>query len=316
MIEAVNLTKTFGDFVAVSNVSLNVAEGEVLALLGPNGAGKTTTVRILGSILKPTGGYARIAGYDTVKEAKAVRRVIGLLTEFPGLYLRMTGLDYLRFFGELQGMPADMIRQRSEELLRRFELWNAHDKQVGKYSKGMKQKLTLVRAMLHDPRVLFLDEPTSAMDPQSAKLVRDSIAGLRQGKRTIVICTHNLAEAEQLADRIAIIRQGQIIAQGAPQELRQRLLGDPLMEIRLAGSLNGLVDQLADRVNVVAAGQDWVRYTVPDPAEFNPRLLAELAQQHIPVVTLSEVPRGLEEIYLRIVETGQVVETIEPLPCF
>jgi ABC-2 type transport system ATP-binding protein len=306
MIEAVNLTKKFGEFVAVKDVHLNVAEGEVLALLGPNGAGKTTTVRILGSILKPTEGYARIAGYDTVKEAKAVRRVIGLLTEFPGLYLRMKGLDYLRFFGELQGMTVDMIQKRSEELLKRFELWADCDKQIGKYSKGMKQKLTLVRAMLHDPQVLFLDEPTSAMDPQSAKLVRDAIANLRQEKRTIIVCTHNLAEAEQLADRIAIIRQGQIIAQGTPSELKQRLLGDPLMEIRLAGSLNGLGDRLADRVNVVAAGEDWIRYTVPNPAEFNPCLLTELTQQNIPVVTLSEVPRGLEEIYLRIVETGQI----------
>jgi ABC-2 type transport system ATP-binding protein len=266
---------------------------------------------MLGSILRPTAGYARIAGHDTVKEAKAVRRLIGLLTEFPGLYMRMKGLDYLRFFGELQGMPADMIRNRSEELLRRFELWDAHDKQVGKYSKGMKQKLTLVRAMLHDPQVLFLDEPTSAMDPQSAKLVRDSIINLRQEKRTIVICTHNLAEAELLADRIAIVRQGQIIAQGTPLELKQRLLGDPLMEIRLADELNGLVDQLTGRARVVDVGQDWVRYTVPNPTEFNPCLLAELARQNIPVVTLREVPRGLEEIYLRIVETNQPLKEFD-----
>jgi ABC-2 type transport system ATP-binding protein len=123
MIEAVHLTKEFGDFVAVDQVCLNIAEGEVLALLGPNGAGKTTTVRMLASILSPTRGYARVAGYDTVTEAKKVRRVIGLLTEFPGLYLRMNGLDYLRFFGELQGMPLPAIRSRSEELLKRFELW-------------------------------------------------------------------------------------------------------------------------------------------------------------------------------------------------
>jgi ABC-2 type transport system ATP-binding protein len=222
-------------------------------------------------------------------------------------------LDYLRFFGELQGMTSDMIQKRSEELLKRFELWEVRDKQAGKYSKGMKQKLTLVRAMLHDPQVLFLDEPTSAMDPQSAKLVRDAIADLRREKRTIVICTHNLAEAEQLADRIAIVRQGEIIAQGTPLELKQRLLGDPLMEIRLAGSLNGLGDKLAGQVNVVAVGQDWIRYTVRNPAEFNPGLLTELAQQNVPVVTLSEVPRGLEEIYLRIVETGQInQESVDP----
>ena len=305
MIEAVNLTKQFGDFLAVSDVSLYVPEGEVLALLGPNGAGKTTTVRILGSILKPTSGYARVAGYDTIENPKAVRRLIGLLTEFPGLYLRMKGLDYLGFFGELQGMPAQAIRQRSEELLKRFELWNARDKQVGTYSKGMKQKLTLVRAMLHNPQVLFLDEPTAAMDPQSAKLVRDAIADLRRDHRTIILCTHNLAEAEQLADRIAIIRQGQIVAQGTPHELQLRLLGEPIMELRLAKPLNGLADQLANEVKVVAEGPDWVRYTVSNPVEFNPYLLNKLAGQNVPVVTLSEVPRGLEEIYLRIVEAGQ-----------
>jgi len=125
MIEAVELTKEFGEFIAVKDVSVNVPEGEVLAFLGPNGAGKTTTVRMLGSILKPTRGYARIAGYDTVKEPRAVRQAIGLLTEFPGLYMRMKGLDYLKFFGEMQGMSKDIIRSRSEELLQRFELWEA-----------------------------------------------------------------------------------------------------------------------------------------------------------------------------------------------
>ena len=308
MIEAVNLTKEFGEFTAVRDVGLQVPEGEVLALLGPNGAGKTTTVRMLGSILTPTRGWAKIAGFDTVKDAQAVRQVIGLLTEFPGLYMRMKGLDYLRFFGELQGMPGDIIRRRSEQLLKRFELWEAHDKQVGKYSKGMKQKLTLVRAMLHDPYVLFLDEPTSAMDPHSAKLVRDAIVELRREQRTIVLCTHNLAEAEQLADRIAIVRRGQIIAQGTPVELKKQLLGDPLMELRLAGPMNGLVNYLRDKVEVVTHGEDWVRYTVPDPLHFNPALLSELARQSTPVVTLSEIPRSLEEVYLQIVESDQKLE--------
>lgn len=308
MIEAVDLTKEFGEFTAVRDVCLSVPEGEVLALLGPNGAGKTTTVRMLGSILSPTRGWAKIAGFDTITDAQSVRQVVGLLTEFPGLYLRMKGLDYLRFFGELQGMPRDIIRSRSEQLLKRFELWDAHDKQVGKYSKGMKQKLTLVRAMLHDPQVLFLDEPTSAMDPHSAKLVRDAIADLRHERRTIVLCTHNLAEAEQLADRIAIVRRGQIIAQGTPVELKQQLLGDPLMELRLAGPMNGLVTYLQDRVNVVTHGENWVRYTVSNPSQFNPALLSELAQQSTPVVTLSEISRSLEEVYLQIVESDQKLE--------
>jgi ABC-2 type transport system ATP-binding protein len=176
----------------------------------------------------------------------------------------------------------------------------------------MKQKLTLVRAMIHDPLVLFLDEPTSAMDPHSAKLVRDAITDLRRENRTIVLCTHNLAEAEQLADRIAIIRQGKIIAQGTPPELKRRLLGDPLMEIRLAGPMNGLLGYLADKVDVVAHGSDWVRYTVADPAQFNPHLVAELARQNTPVITLSEISRSLEEVYLRIVEDQIDVDTLNP----
>ena len=310
MIEAVDLTKQFKDFTAVQNISIHVPEGEVLAFLGPNGAGKTTTVRMLGSILKPTRGFARVAGFDTVKDARSVRHVIGLLTEFPGLYQRMKGLEYLRFFGQLQGMTDHQIRLRGEELLRRFELWDAHNKQIGTYSKGMKQKLTLVRAMIHNPKVLFLDEPTSAMDPHSAKLVRDAITNLRSENHTVVLCTHNLAEAEQLSDRIAIIRRGQIIAQGTPQALKRQLLGDPLMELRLAGPMNGLVGFLDDKVNVINYGEDWVRYTVSDPTQFNPYLINELARQKTPVITLSEVSRSLEEVYLRIVESDQHVEDL------
>ncbi|MEM7346423.1 MAG: ABC transporter ATP-binding protein [Chloroflexota bacterium] len=308
MIEAVNLTKEFGEFTAVSDISLNVAEGEVLALLGPNGAGKTTTVRMLGSILKPTQGYARVAGYDTVQDARIIRGLIGVLTEFPGLYQRMKGVDYLRFFGELQGMSKADIEWNSERLLKRFTLWGDRNKRVGTYSKGMKQKLTLVRAMLHDPQVIFLDEPTSAMDPQSAKLVRDAILDLRQEKRTIIICTHNLVEAELLADRIAIVSQGRIIAQGTPTELKKQLLGDPLMEIKFAQSINGLASDMADRVNVVDHGDDWLRYTVPNPVEANPVLLTELVNRNVPIVTLQAVPRSLEEIYLRIVEQNDTSE--------
>ncbi|MDM8527967.1 ATP-binding cassette domain-containing protein [Anaerolineales bacterium HSG24] len=301
MIEAVNLAKEFGSFVAVRDISLQVEEGEVVALLGPNGAGKTTTVRMLSAILKPTRGYARVAGYDTVTDGKMVRHLIGVLTEFPGLYSRMRGINYLKFFGELQAMSADQIQQRSEKLLRRFELWDAHDRQIGKYSKGMKQKLTLVRAMLHDPNVLFLDEPTSAMDPQSAKLVRDSIMELRADKRTVILCTHNLNEAELLADRIAIVRQGEIVIEGTPAELKRRLLGHPLMELRTNNSINGIVGYLNEKTTVVEQGENWIRYTIAEPEQFNPTLLNELNRQQISVVTLSEIQRSLEDVYLSIV---------------
>ena len=301
MIEAAGLTKQFDEFVAVNSIDLSVREGEVLALLGPNGAGKTTTVRMLAAILKPTAGWARVAGYDTVRDARLVRQTIGLLTEFPGLYLRMRGLEYLDFFGQLQGLAPAQRMERSEQLLKRFELWEAGNQRTGEYSKGMRQKLALVRAMLHDPQVLFLDEPTSAMDPHSARLVRSAIVELRRDRRTIVLCTHNLTEAEQLADRIAIIRRGRIVALGTPGELKNRLLGDPVLELRLAQSLDGLLPELADLVTVETHGDNWLRYRTSTPEAVNPRLLQRLAERGTPVVTLSEVPRSLEDVYLRIV---------------
>ena len=302
MIHAENLTKQFDDFTAVKGINLDVPRGEVLALLGPNGAGKTTTIRMLGSILKPTRGHATVAGYDTVQQARNVRQVIGLLTEFPGLYTRMKGEEYLDFFGEMQGLPKNIRRERAEKLLKQFELWDARDKRLGEYSKGMKQKLTLVRAMLHAPQLLFLDEPTSNMDPQSAKLVRDAILDLRRENRTIIICTHNLAEAELLADRIAIIRRGEIIAEGNPAELKRQLLGHAIMELRLAENLNGQIDHLSELVEIVAHGDDWLRYIAPHPAQDNPRVLEMLAARRTPVITLSEVRRSLEDVYLQIVD--------------
>ncbi len=301
MIETADLTKRFGDFTAVDGINLSVREGEVLALLGPNGAGKTTTVRMLASILKPTAGWAHITGYDTVDDAKLVRTIVGLLTEFPGLYLRMRGMEYLDFFGQLQGLSRPERAEQSERLLKRFELWDARDQRTGEYSKGMRQKLALVRAMLHDPQVLFLDEPTSAMDPHSAKLVRDAILELRQDQHTVILCTHNLNEAEMLADRIAIIRRGRIVALGTAAELKAQLLGDPVLELRLAQPFDGLLSDVEDLVSVEDFGDTWLRYSTSDPERVNPRLLQQLAERGVLVVTLSEVPRSLEDVYLRIV---------------
>jgi ABC-2 type transport system ATP-binding protein len=302
LIRTESLTKKFGEFVAVDEVTLTVAAGEILALLGPNGAGKTTTVRMLGSILKPTSGRAAVAGYDVVRDAREVRSTVGLLTEFPGLYHRMKADEYLHFFGELQGLSRARREERIEELMKRFRMWDARKKRLGEYSKGMRQKIALIRALIHDPRVLFLDEPTSAMDPQSAKTVRDAITELRSSDRAIVLCTHNLAEAETLADRIAIIKEGRIIALGTPRQLKSHLLGNPLLEMRLGQPLDGLLPAIESLVTVEEKGDDWFRYRTDVPAEINPLLVRRLAEEGARIVTLSEVVRSLEEVYLRIVE--------------
>src|SRR5215204_3959819 len=214
MIEAHELTKVFDGFEAVKKVSLNIPPGSVLAVLGPNGAGKTTTVRMLTSILAPTSGWAKIDGHSVLTEPELVRSKVGVLTEQHGLYERMKAIEYLDFFGRIYRMSAADRKTRSLQLMERFDLLFALEKRLGDYSKGMKQKLALVRAMLHNPPVLLLDEPTSAMDPQSAKLVRDAVLELKRDDCTFMITTHNLTEAQLLADRIVIIRHGRIIANG------------------------------------------------------------------------------------------------------
>jgi ABC-2 type transport system ATP-binding protein len=306
LIEADKLHKLFGAFNAVREVSLNVADGEVVALLGPNGAGKTTTVRMLGAILKPTSGHARIAGFDVVEQAREARHVVGLLTEFPGLYNRMRPMEYLEFFGALQGMSALESQRRGRHLLQQFGLWEARDKRLDSFSKGMKQKIALIRALIHDPPVLFLDEPTTAMDPHSARTVRDAIAELRAARRTVLLTTHNLTEAEELADRIVVIRGGLVVAEGTRDQLTRQLLGEPIWELRLAGPAGGIAQALGDLIDVEDSGADWMRYRCADARAINPQIVARLAGLGAPVVALSELPRRLEDVYLSIVEEKSV----------
>ncbi len=305
MIEASGLTKIFDGFVAVDDLSLRVEAGSVFALLGPNGAGKTTTIRMLTSILEPTRGWARVNGLDVVRDAAQVRACVGVLTEQHGLYERMKAAEYLDFFGRIYHLPRRVRHERAQALMARFGLADAMQRRIGEFSKGMKQKLALVRAMLHDPPVLMLDEPTSAMDPQSAKQVRDAILELKNDRRTIILTTHNLTEAQQLADRIGVIRHGRLIANGTFEELSRRFVGDPIMEIRFGAPLNGALEWLHRELDVVAQGEDWLRFRTRAPREDNPRVLQRLISEGVPVVTLSEVPRSLEMVYLQIVNEDE-----------
>jgi ABC-2 type transport system ATP-binding protein len=305
MIRTQNLSKRFEDFLAVDSVSLSVEVGEVLALLGPNGAGKTTTVRMLTSVLRPSSGWAQVAGYDVVEQAQQVRASVGVLTEHHGLYNRMPAREYLDFFGQVYQISPARRQKRIAELLEAFGLQAYARRPIGEFSKGMRQKLALGRALLHDPPVLLLDEPTSAMDPESARLVRDAIRDLRSKERTIVICTHNLAEAEQLADQIAIIRRGRIITQGPPEALKNQLLGPVEYELRLASSLDGCRPALPDGAVLTTQGEDWIRYQVEDAAQLNPRILHDFLELGLPVVSLQEVPRSLEQVYLQAINASE-----------
>lgn len=313
MIEAIDLHKYFGDFQAVGGISLRVAPGEVLALLGPNGAGKTTTVRMLSAMLQPSRGTARVAGYDVTEAPQQVRSRIGLLTEYPGLYARMTSVDYLLFFAKLLGMNRTDAVRRAEQLLQQFGLWEARQRKLDSYSKGMKQKMALIRAMIHDPPVLFLDEPTTAMDPQSARTVREAIGNLRRSDRAVVLCTHNLPEAEALADRIAVVRGGQIVAEGTEAELTRQLLGEPLWDLRTTDLSDREFGLLRDLVTFETSPAPTLRYRTSSPETVNPEVLRRLHDAGIPVIALSPVARSLETVYLRIVDPAEP-ERLPPIP--
>ncbi|MGB3702450.1 MAG: ABC transporter ATP-binding protein [Anaerolineales bacterium] len=309
MIITEDLSKHFEEFIAVDGVNLNVSAGEVLALLGPNGSGKTTTVRMLTSILQPTRGKARIAGFDVVEQPDQVRASVGVLTEHHGLYARMPADEYLDFFGQLYGIDLPTRRKRAEQMLDEFGLGPYKRRRVGKFSRGMQQKLALARTLLHQPPVLLLDEPTSAMDPESASLVRDAIHDLSSSDRAIILCTHNLAEAERLADKIAIIRYGTIIAQGTPDELRQRLLGEAIFEVRFGSDQN--IDQvgLPRGFQVAGRGDKWLRYRSAQPEIDNPIVLQHLLNLGLKVVSLEEIPRSLEQIYLQVMNDPKIMQS-------
>ena len=299
MIQCEDLSKQFDTFKAVDGVTLDIQPGEVLALLGQNGAGKTTTVRMLTSILVPTRGWAKVAGYDTVKNPAEVRASVGVLTEMHGLYGRMTGYEYLDFFGQVYELEKPRRERRAKELLEYFGLGQAGYRRSGEYSKGMRQKLALARALIHEPPVLLLDEPTSAMDPESAQLVRREIARLRSSQRAIIICTHNLAEAEMLADKIAIIYHGRILLSGTLEEMRMNLLGPAEYIAQLAGNYRVAGLQLPDGVTMHDVWDEGFRFRVENPLLANPLILQQLINLQIPVVALQEVPRTLEMLYLK-----------------
>ena len=298
MIQTEDLSKQFGDYWAVDGVTLDVKPGQVLALLGQNGAGKTTTVRMLTSVLAPSRGWARIAEYDVVRFPEKVRASVGVLTEQHGLYLRMTGAEYLDFYGRIYRLDAATRQQRSQMLMEYFGLADVAKRPMGQYSKGMRQKLALARTLLHEPPVLLLDEPTSAMDPESAQLVRKAIASLRSEQRTIIICTHNLVEAEMLADKIAIIYRGRILVSGTVEELKRKLLGPSEYEVRVRGKWPRGNIRLPEGVVPLEAGEKGPRFRVDDPQTANPILLKELMARGAEVVAFQELPRTLEQVYL------------------
>jgi ABC-2 type transport system ATP-binding protein len=299
VIQARHLSKSFGAQLAVDDVTLDVAPGEVFALLGPNGAGKTTTVRMLACLLAPSSGTAVVAGRDVAVDPDGVRERVGLLTETPGLYERLSAWENLLLFARLYGV-ADPQAQ-VERYLRLLELWDRRGEPTGTFSKGMRQKVAIARALLHEPELVFLDEPTSGLDPSAAKTVRDFLVHLKSEGRTIFLTTHNLDEAERLADRIGVM-DTRLVAMDTPEALRRSLFGRHTL-VRLADPDPALVD--VARAVPGVAGASWhdgqLAVQLADPDRDNPALVAALVAAGGRIQAVSEDHARLEDVYLRLV---------------
>lgn len=305
MIETKALTKIFRikkdeDIPAVIDLTLSVPKGEVFGFLGPNGAGKTTTVRMLTSLIGPTSGSARVNGFVVGEEDQDIRRSVGILTESPGLYERLSAVKNLSIYANLYDVPD--VDGQVKKYLHMLGLWTRRDDPVGSFSKGMRQKLAIARALLHEPRLLFLDEPTSGLDPEAARLVRSFIEELRGQGRTIFMCTHNLNEADRLCDRIGIFKT-KLIEVDTPENLRQKIFGRKVVfHLReLNPAWMEPIRVLEDVQDVQAVEQKLV-ISMGDPEKVNPQILRVLVQQGADVQFVGELRHSLEDIYLQTLQ--------------
>jgi ABC-2 type transport system ATP-binding protein len=293
MIEAVGLTKRFRSLTAVRDLSFTVGDGEIFGLLGPNGAGKTTSVRMLAGLIGPSSGTARINGMELGQDSQRIRASTGVLTEAPGLHDKLTARQNLGYYGRLYGLRGAALRRAVDRYLSVVGLSDEADRRVGGFSKGMRQKVAIARALLHEPDVVYLDEPTSALDPSAAKTVRDFVATLRDAGRSIVVCTHNLDEAERLCDRIGIMR-GTLLLVDTPARL---------VELVGARRPQSFLDMLAELpfVQGAQASDGTLLVEVGDPRGDNPELVRALVDAGARIVAVTEEVATLEQVYLDLV---------------
>ena len=301
MLRLDGLGRRFGDFWAVRDVSLEVAPGEVLGLLGPNGAGKTTTVRLLAALIAPSEGHAWVDGLDVRDEPDEIRRRIGILTETPGLYDKLSAERNLDYIGRLYRLPTAVRAERIERWMRLLGIWERRAEPAGTFSKGMRQKLAIARALLHEPRVLFLDEPTAGLDPEAAFIVREAIEALRGEGRTIVLCTHNLDEADRLSDRIAFLRTT-LLRIDSPSRLRGSL-GGGTIAIRLGEAASpGVVAAVRalPPVRSVADAPGGFSVAVEDGERDAPAVVRAIVEAGGSVVEVRPAAATLEQVYFDV----------------
>ena len=305
VIQISSLTRRFGETSAVDHLTLDVHAGEIFGFLGHNGAGKTTTIRLLHGILEPTSGSAKVLGLDSQTEGSAVRARTGVLTETPSLDERLTARDNLSFYADLYNIPHSAVSERVNSLLTEFELAERADEKVGGYSKGMKQRLALARALLHKPDVLFLDEPTTALDPVAARHVNTLVETLaRREGCTVFLCTHNLVEAQKLCDRVAVMQHGKLVAWGTPSELTRQYVRRLEVELEVDPLQTGLALETLQQVPQLTIGapkqeNDILSMTLSG-RDCIPELLSLLVQHKVRVYRLAPQEANLEEVYFAL----------------
>jgi ABC-2 type transport system ATP-binding protein len=303
MIETENLTRKFGTLTAVEDLTLRVEAGEVFGFLGPNGAGKTTTVRMLCCLISKTSGTARLGGFSTDNEADRlkIRKLVGLLPENVGLYDSLSAYRNLDFYGKLYEVPDQRRHENIERLLKLLGIWNRRDDSVGGFSKGMKQKLAIARSLIHDPQVLFLDEPTANLDPEASKTVRDFVVELKKEKHTIFLNTHNLDEAERLCDRIGILKT-RLIAVDSPQNLERSLYNRKTIV-----HLQTPPTQVADAVRSLSFVKGFrvmdnkLVLDMDNPERDNPALVRAIVEAGGAIQYVTELRSTLEDVYLKLI---------------
>lgn len=294
------LSKAFETVKAVDRLSVEIHTGEIFGLLGPNGAGKTTTIRMLSALISPTSGTAWVVGFQIGEQNQQIRQNVGILTETPGMYDQLSAERNLTFFAEMYQVKD--IAGQVERYLRMLGLWERRFEPVATFSKGMRQKLAIARALLHEPKVLFLDEPTSGLDPEAARLVRQFIAELREAGRTIVLCTHNLDEADRLCDRIAVFK-GTLLALDTPTALRRKLFGRTVV-FHLSAMRPLYADTAAqfEFVQSVERVDNKLVIGLDDPEAHNPALVRSLVDAGAEIQFVGEVRQRLEDVYLKLVK--------------
>jgi len=304
MIETIDLTRRFGEIVAVDSLNLRIDDGRVFGFLGPNGAGKTTTVRMLCCLINSTSGTAYINGMDTRDEPSRlkIRGMIGLLPETPGLYESLSAYRNLEFYAKLYGVPEGRRHQRIKELLTTLGVWDRREDAVGKFSKGMRQKIAIVRALVHEPEFLFLDEPTSGLDPQAAMTVRNYLLDLKKEGRTIFLNTHNLADAEKLCDTIGVLKS-RLLDIGSPEGLARKFYGRTTV-IHLTRVTDGMLNAVSSlpAVQEVRVVGNRMLVDMEDPEAGNPGIVSALVSQGAEVEFVNELKHGLEDVYLKLIE--------------